>query len=146
MEVENNNLSLLDLPNAPTLGENDELIDMSDNFNIGEYQVARLEYFAHTKEPSITFSDYKFHVNTACIKKFPNTDYVQVLINKVKKVFALRPCEETAKDALPWARITIHGKREPKTTPFKIIFLIIFFSLYFFFCLFFFFYFFLFFY
>ena len=46
-------------PYAPVLDANDELIDMSGDFNFDDYQVVRREFFAHIKEPSITFNDCK---------------------------------------------------------------------------------------
>lgn len=125
MEIENDNLALINQPNAPVLDKNDELIDMGDDFDLSEFQVVRREFFAHTKEPSVTFADCKFYVNSVCLNKFPHSDYVQVMIKKETKVLVLRPCDETAKDCLPWSKITKHGKREPKATSSKVIFMLI---------------------
>ena len=63
--------------NAPVLDANDEIIDMGDDFNFDDYQVVRREFFAHIKEPSITFNECKVYVNTACLNKFPNNDYIR---------------------------------------------------------------------
>ena len=45
-----------------------------DAFSYDGYQVVRGEFFAHTYEPSFTFNSSKVSVNTACIKKLPDTD------------------------------------------------------------------------
>ena len=50
-----------------------------DAFSYDGYQVVRGEFFAHTYEPSFTFNSSKVSVNTACIKKLPDTDFVQIL-------------------------------------------------------------------
>lgn len=81
-------------------------------FTFDGYQVVRGEFFAHTFEPALTFSDNKVYVNTACVKKLPEIDYVQLLINPVEKKVAVRPCTEDAKDSFRWCSATT--KRSPK--------------------------------
>lgn len=79
-------------------------------FSYQGYQVVRGEYFAHINEPSITLADSKFYVNTACIRKAPATEYVQVLVNSQQKKLAVRPCKEDDKDSFVWCT----AKRKPK--------------------------------
>ena len=55
-----------------------EIIE-DNTFSYDGYQVVRGEFFAHIYEPSFTFNSYKISVNTACIKKLPDVDYVQIL-------------------------------------------------------------------
>src|SRR5574344_3158421 len=69
------------------------------NFDYEGYQVVRGEYFAHLYEPSITFNRCKVSLNTACIRKLPNVDYVQILVNPDTLKLAVRPCEEDEKDS-----------------------------------------------
>ena len=80
--------------NFPMLAEDDEILDLGEDFDFDGFQVVRREFFAHMREPSCTFNNCKFYVNAACLSKFPNFDYAQVLINRQKKILALRPCEE----------------------------------------------------
>ena len=61
----------------------------------------------------------KFYANAACIKRFPNAEYAQVLINREQKILALRPCEEFSRDSFPWSKIS-KGKREPKAITCKL--------------------------
>lgn len=98
--------------NTPTLAEGDEILELED-FNFDDFQVVRREFFAHMREPSITFTDFKFQVNMACISKFPQFDFAQVLVNQKDKILALRPCEEGAKDAYLWCNAS-KGKRKPR--------------------------------
>ena len=98
--------------NAPALTEGDEILELED-FNFDDFQVVRREFFAHMREPSITFSDFKFQVNMACLAKFPQFDFAQVLVNQKDKILALRPCEEGAKDAYLWVNPS-KGKRKPR--------------------------------
>lgn len=80
------------------------------NFSYDGYQVVRGEYFAHLYEPSITFNRCKVSLNTACLKRLPNVDYVQILVNSEENKLAVRPCSEDEKDSFPWST----AKRKPK--------------------------------
>lgn len=59
----------------PSLAKDDEILDMSGGFDFDNYQVVRREFFAHIKEPSVTFNECKLYVNAACLSKFPNASY-----------------------------------------------------------------------
>ncbi len=109
------------LNDAPVLGKNDELLEMGASFDFDGFQVVRREFFAHLNEPSISFNNYKFYVNTACLTKFPNTEYVQVLVNRNTKILALRPCGEGERDSFLWCNNS-KGKRKPKQTTCRLFF------------------------
>lgn len=79
-------------------------------FTYDGYQVVRGEYFSHINEPSITFCDNRFSVNAACLKKSPDTEFVQVLVNQEQRKLAVRPCSEDVKDSFSWCTI----RRKPK--------------------------------
>lgn len=106
---------------APVLSKNDELLEMGAAFDFDGFQVVRREFFAHLNEPSISFNNYKFYVNTACLSKFPETEHVQVLVNRKTKILALRPCEEGERDSFLWCNNS-KGKRKPKQTTCKLFF------------------------
>lgn len=105
----------------PTLSEGEELLDMGEDFDFGEFEVVRREFFAHIREPSLTFNNCRIYVNSASLSKFPNTDYMQVLINRKTKILALRPSREGERDAFPWAYMS-KGKRKPKQVTCKLFF------------------------
>lgn len=107
---------------APVLGENDELLEMNEDFNFEDFQVVRREFFAHIHEPSVSFNCCKFYVNSACLTKFPDLDFAQVLIDQDKKIMALRPCSEEARDSFPWCSLDKKGKRKPKPITCKLFF------------------------
>ena len=72
-------------------------------------------------EPAVSFNNCKFYVNTACLSRFPETDYVQVLINQKTRIMALRPCKEGERDSFAWCSLS-KGKRKPKQTTCKLFF------------------------
>ena len=106
----------------PVLSENDSLLELGEDFDIDDFQVVRREFFAHINEPQITFCDCKFYVNAACLSKFPNIEYVQVLVNQQTKILALRPCREGDRDSFVWCSVTNKGKRKPRLTTCRLFF------------------------
>lgn len=95
-----------------TLMKREMKIIQDNSFGCDGFQVVRGEFFSHVYEPCITFNNYKVYVNTACVKKLPDTDYIQILVNPTKKKLAVRPCLEEDKDSVRWCSATT--KRSPK--------------------------------
>lgn len=97
-----------------------ELEDASQNgkepFSYQGYQVVRREFLAHVQEPAVTFSRYQISVNTACLKKLPQVDYVQALVNSDTKKLVLRPCGEDEKDSFSWRSNSKTGRRPKRIT------------------------------
>ncbi len=87
-------------------------IEIDDKFSFEGYQVVRGEFFSHIFEPSLTFNNYKVQVNKACLKKLPEYDYVQIMVNPDEKKLAVRPCMEDEKDSFRWCSAT--ANRSPK--------------------------------
>lgn len=102
-------------------GKDDEIIELGESFDFNGFQVVRREFFAHLREPSVTFNNCKFFANAACLARFPKTDYVQVLVNRESKILALRPCEEGARDSFLWCSVS-KGKRKPRQITCKLFF------------------------
>ena len=96
-----------------------EIIE-DDSFNYEGFQVVRGEFFSHIYEPSFTLNQNKVSVNMACIRKLPEVEYVQALVNPETKKLAIRPCMEEEKDSFRWCST---GKKvAPKQVTCKIFF------------------------
>lgn len=101
--------------------QTNEIPGLGDEHDLEEFQVVRREFFAHTTEPAVTFHNCRFYVNAACLSKFPDTDYVQVLINRQSQILALRPCLEGERDHFAWCGL-LKGRRKPKQLTCKLFF------------------------
>ena len=91
----------------------DSASDDPDEVDLRGFQVVRREFFAHVREPSIIFNDGKVGVNTACVRKLPDVEYVQFLIHREKKLLAVKPCDELDLYSFQWGS-TKNGKRFPR--------------------------------
>ena len=87
-----NGINKTDLPkeeHPASLSANEPIDAASDDpeeVDLRGFQVVRREFFAHVREPSIIFNDGKVGVNTACVRKLPDVEYVQFLIHREKKL------------------------------------------------------------
>ena len=91
-------------------------------FDYSGFQVVRREFFAHLQEPSIVFNQGKIGVNTACVRKLPETDYIQILVNREKKTLVVRPCEESDIHSFVWCS-SKEGKKHPRQVTGKLFFM-----------------------
>jgi hypothetical protein len=80
----------------------DEEIEEMPSSIFGGFQIVRSEFFSQLHEPAITFNQGKIGVNSACLKKLPNINYAQILVNREKKMLAIRPCQETEIFSFQW--------------------------------------------
>lgn len=96
---------------AEPASPNDPDIEVVD-FDYDGYQVVRGEFFSHIYEPSFTFCASKVYVNSTCLKKIPDKDYVQILVNPDEKKLAVKPCFEDERDSFRWCSGS--KKRAPK--------------------------------
>lgn len=114
-ELQNENTMQLSM--LPDESENSiaEDIEVDDSFFDDEVNVVRAEFISDINKPTISFNNCQLYVNMVCIKKLPEIDYVQFLINKTKNQLALLPCKEDDRDAFLWRTINRKsGKLQPK--------------------------------
>ena len=99
-------------------------LDLSEQFTFDGFQVVRGEFFAHRREPCITFANYRLYANAACVNKVEEYDYVQFLVNAQTKMVAIKPCSEDEKDSFLWRRIKDEesGKFAPKYITCRVLF------------------------
>ncbi len=107
------------LPQLPNYSDSTETEYIEDeHFSFDGYQVVRSEFFAHISEPSISFSNCKVTLNTACLRKLSDVSYIQFLVNPDTKKLVVRACSEDEKDSLLWC----NSKRKPRQITCRIFF------------------------
>lgn len=85
--------------------ENTQQIEYKDGLDMRGYEVVRSQYFATMHNPAMTIADGKLCFNAACLKKFENVEYVELLLNLVNRCIAVRPCDENNPNAIHWGRL-----------------------------------------
>ena len=79
----------------------------------GGFELVHSQFFLQSTEPVLSFGRLKMWVNSVCLKKFQETEYVQILVNRSTRTITLRPSREDARDALPWCSAGSE-KRNPR--------------------------------
>ena len=57
------------------------------------------------QNPAMTISNGRLRFNTACLKKFENVEYVELLLNSAERCIAIRPCNKNNPNAIRWGRL-----------------------------------------
>ncbi len=74
-------------------------------FDLSGYEIVRAQFFSTRFDPAVTISSGKIVFNTACLKKFEDVEYIELLFNSVEKCIAVRPCERSSINAIKWGTI-----------------------------------------
>lgn len=69
------------------------------------YQNVRGTFFSSARKPSMTIAGGKMRFNTTCLRLFESVEYVELLLNTVKKCIAIRPCTKENPNAIRWGRL-----------------------------------------
>lgn len=73
--------------------------------NLSGYEIVRAQFFSTLSNPAMTISNGKMRFNTACLKKFGDEEYVELLLNTVERCIAIRPCSKENPNAIRWGRL-----------------------------------------
>ena len=88
--------------------ENDQTERSTENgmrLNLSGYEIVRAQFFSTRSNPAMTISNGKMRFNTACLKKFGEQEYVELLLNTVERCIAIRPCSKDNPNAIRWGRL-----------------------------------------
>lgn len=88
--------------------------DVREDFSFKGYEVVHGAFFSHLFEPSVKLVKAKVSVNSACLRKLPDTEYVQFLVNRDEKKMVVKPCREDEKDSFRWSSVGKDGKARPR--------------------------------
>lgn len=93
--------------------QDDDMEEVNDPHFYDGFDLSRSVYFAQRNDPIFTFNDGKIGLNTCCVRKFADVDYVQILVHREKKLLAIRPCDEYDVFPFRWCNEK-NGKRIPR--------------------------------
>lgn len=74
-------------------------------FDLSGYEIVRAQFFSTRMNPAMTISEGQITFNTACMKKFRDVEYVEILFNSVENCIAVRPCGKDNVNAIKWGTI-----------------------------------------
>lgn len=85
---------------------NSEITVQNGDFDLRKYQVVRSQFFDKTNIISVTFSPSKLTFSTECVRKLKNTQFIELLVNPQKNLFAVRTSNKNiSRNVVQWAKI-----------------------------------------
>lgn len=85
--------------------EAEAVIPTGKRLNMSGFQVVRSDFFPSIEDLTMTITQGNLRFNTACLKKFEDVEYVELLLNTVKNCIAIRPCEKENPNAIHWGKL-----------------------------------------
>lgn len=86
----------------------DDPAPASERLPSGGFQVVRAGFF-QDQIPAVSLSRMRLYFNNLCFRRLGEPDYVELLLNPVERLLAVRPCPADHPNALRWAQ-TEEGK------------------------------------
>lgn len=86
------------------------------DFDLRGFEVTRSEFFESIRQPHAIFYQKRIKFSTSCVRKFGNNVYVEMLINPIKRQFAIRPTTKQNRNSVVFAKLS-EGKYIPKEVP-----------------------------
>lgn len=94
-------------PDEPETDSPDD-IPTSANGSSGGYQVVRAEFLRYYC-PTVTVARGQLHFSNSCYHRLYEPEYIELLVNPVERLLAIRPCAPDHPNAILWSR-TKEGK------------------------------------
>lgn len=74
------------------------------DFDYRGYEVARGQFFDVAQKLCVTFSSDELIFSTSCVRKFPDSLFVELLLHPYRRVLAVRPSVKGNRRAIYWAK------------------------------------------
>ena len=74
-------------------------------YDLHGYQIIRTQFFASASKVSMNISPRGLRFSTACIRKFPEIECIELKVNPLEPMLAVVPCNERHKNKMRWAML-----------------------------------------
>ncbi len=74
------------------------------DFDLRGFEVTRSEFFDSVRKPHAIFYHKKIKFSTACVRKFGEQNFIELLINPIKRQFAIRPTIKNNRSGVMFAK------------------------------------------
>ncbi len=92
-------------PPEESESKNVEVKAQSGDFDLRKFEVARSQFFDTVHKMCVTFSTDNIQFSTDCIRKFDKALYIEMLVNPIENLFAVRPCTDNVRNSVQWSKV-----------------------------------------
>lgn len=111
-----NSKSSNNVDESPSPEAEDYLHVNAGDFDMRDFEITRAEFFDTRQHPYITFENKKIKFNTVCVRSFGKDNKVELLINPLNFLFAVRTAAKSSKNAVVCSK-AVDGIYYPKDIP-----------------------------
>lgn len=101
----------------PQLELETEVVAHRGEMDLRGFEIARSQFFDTKNKLTIRFSTEKVVFGMACIRKFDNAQYVELLIHPLHHLLAIRVSKKEVRHAVQWAKLNNNGDYNPRELP-----------------------------
>ena len=76
------------------------------DFDLRGFEITRSEFFDSVNRPCITFSNNQIMLNTECVRKLGEKNYIELLINPIERKFAIRTTAKSNRQAVICSKVS----------------------------------------
>ena len=98
----------------PVSEENIEFEVAAGDFDLSGFEIARDEFFDNLHRPHAVIYHKYIKFNVACVRKFGEKNYIELLINPISRKIAIRPAKKENRNAIMFSKMS-KGKIQPKS-------------------------------
>ncbi|GHV41018.1 resolvase [Clostridia bacterium] len=74
------------------------------DFDFRGYEVARTQFFNSMTKTCVTLTRTCLWFSSSCVRKFSDTEHVEILVHPFLRLIVVRPCAEDFRNAVKWAK------------------------------------------
>lgn len=98
----------------PQLEMETQVVAQDGELDLRGFEIARTQFFDMKNKLTIRFSQDKVTFGTACLRKFNNAQYVELLVHPLHHLLAVRSSNKEVRNAVRWSKLTNDGEYLPK--------------------------------
>lgn len=98
----------------PQLGIESEVVAQSGDFDFRGFEIARTQFFDTKNKLTLKFSVSQIQFGKACVRKFDNVQYVEMLVHPLHHLLAVRVSKKEVRNSIQWAKLNNNGDFLPR--------------------------------
>ena len=98
----------------PQMEVENEVVAQSGDFDFRGFEIARTQFFDTKNKLTLKFSSTQIQFGKACVRKFDNIQYVELLVHPLHHLLAVRASKKEVRNSVQWAKLNNNGDFLPR--------------------------------
>lgn len=98
----------------PQIEIENEVVAQSGDFDFRGFEIARTQFFDTKNKLTLKFSIGQIQFGKACVRKFDNAQYVELLVHPLHHLLAVRASKKEVRNSVQWAKLNNNGDFLPR--------------------------------